>query len=139
MTCVLKADRNPPPKPDKSAKWVGLGISIPSNLHCVNCGAFPRIATALVPTSPATPANAELNRAGSSKPLANRDASSILIIRPPVMAIGLTVRSFFISGLTSTSAKSCTFSSIGISTNTSLDEVTDTSLMILGRYPIKDA
>ena len=97
------------------------------------------MATALVPTSPATPANAELNRAGSSKPLANRDASSILIIRPPVIAIGLTVRSFFISGLTSTSAKSCTFSSIGISTNTSLDEVTDTSLMILGRYPIKDA
>ena len=89
------------------------------------------MATALVPMSPATPAKAALNRAGSSKPLANLLASSMLIIRPPVIAIGLTVRSFFISGFTRTSARYWIFSSIGISTYTSLDEVTDTSLIML--------
>ena len=90
------------------------------------------MATALVPMSPATPAKAALNRAGSSKPLANLPASSMLIIRPPVIAIGLIVRFFLLfpasRGLLPDIGYSRPSEFLHI---TSLDEVTDTSLIML--------
>ena len=72
----LNPESIPAPKVLVSAKWLGFGISIPSNFHCKYFGLLPCTLIPLLPTLLLTPAKVETNLAGSSNPPAYRLASS---------------------------------------------------------------
>ena len=57
-----------PPDEPSPAKWLGLGISIPSSLHKIPLGEFPRTTMSLFPSALlVTPAKLDTIRAGSLK------------------------------------------------------------------------